>query len=154
MSEEIQFSAEEFADYWESFSNDLDLGINFMAGQVKTEAGRDLLSGTVSTLAVRHGVSSGKVRSFRSALRKACEKAGVDDIWTPTKVKGTGTKTNPVPSMVLAPSKRQNQPRKADPKKAFEKVLRRYIDDYGNSDFSRGDLEDMFQDALREVGFY
>lgn len=153
MSENIVFSAEEFADYWESFSNDLDLGINFMAERVVSQEGRDLLSETASTLAVRHGVSSDKVKTFRSALRKACEKAGVEDVWTPKKVKGTGTKANPIPYMVLSPSKRQQQPRKANPTRAFEKVLRRYIDDSGNSDFSREDLEEMFSDALSNVGY-
>lgn len=152
MSENIVFSAEEFADYWESFSNDLDLGINFMAERVVSQEGRDLLSETVSTLAVRHGVSSSKVKTFRSALRKACEKAGVEDVWTPKKVQGTGTKKNPTPAMVLAPSKRQSAPKKGNPTAAFERVLRRYVDDYGVSDYSRTEFDQFFFDACRSVG--
>jgi hypothetical protein len=98
---DLTFSSDEFADYWESYSEDGELGINFMAKQVLTDDGKRLLSNTVTTLAKRHGVSSDKVKTFRSALRKACKKAGLDDILSPKKVAGTGTAKEPTPIMIL-----------------------------------------------------
>lgn len=105
-----EFTAEEFADYWETVSNDTELGIDFMARNVVTDEGKTLLGNTCTVMAKRHGVSSPQIKTFRSALRKACVKAGIEDILTPKKVKGTGTTTFPAPMMVLEVSKPQKVP--------------------------------------------
>lgn len=100
-TEKLDFTAEEFADYWESHQQDVELGINFMVDNLKTEAGRTLLASTATVLADRHGVSSSKVVTFRQTMRRASQKAGLDVVYTPSKVKGTGTKKNPHPTMIL-----------------------------------------------------
>lgn len=121
--EKTMFTADEFADYWESFSEDEDLGINFMAGQVVDDSGRDLLSTTATTLAHRHGVSSNQVKSFRAALRKACKQAGIEDVFSPKK-----TKTDDGYVMVLTPSKPHASPRVKNGSELAAQRMRKWVE--------------------------
>lgn len=124
MSDEtLSFTADEFADYWESFSEDEELGINFMAKQVCVEDGRDLLSTTATTLAHRHGVSSNQVKSFRMALRKACKQAGIEDVFSPKK-----TKTDDGFIMVLTPSKPHSAPRVKSGSELAAQRMRKWVE--------------------------
>lgn len=123
--EKLTFTAGEFADYWESYAEDGELAIDFMANRVVDDEGRQLLSETVTTLAHRHGVSSDKVKSFRAALRKACQKAGIEDIYSPKKVKvddETGY------AMVLRPSKPHAKPAIANASVLVEKRMKKWLD--------------------------
>ena len=81
-------NANEFADFWESHEQEKQLGIDWMAKQMATDAGKDLISEAASILATRHGISSDPVKGFRSAMRKASEKAGISPPLTIKKVKG------------------------------------------------------------------
>lgn len=112
MTEEIKFTAEEFADYWESHQEDAELGENFMVKKLGDTDGQTLLARTATVLAQRHGVSSSKVITFRQTMRRACKKAGIETL-TPKKVKGTGTKDSPDPIMVLDKSKAHDKPAKS-----------------------------------------
>lgn len=124
MSEEsMMFTALEFADYWESFSEDEELGINFMANKVCVEDGRNLLSDTATTLAHRHGVSSNQVKSFRMALRKACKQAGIEDVFSPKK-----TKTDDGFIMVLTPSKPHASPRVKSGSELAAQRMRKWVE--------------------------
>ena len=102
-NDDSEFNATEFADYWDSLETDIEFGIDFMSQKVIDDAGRGLLASTASILAQRHGVSSDKIKTFRMSMRKACQKAGIEDIWSPKKAKGTGTAANPTPYMTLVP---------------------------------------------------
>lgn len=102
-TEKINWTSDEFADYWDSLETDRQMGEDFMADQLQTETGKALLEATATTLANRHGVSSNKIKTFRMSIRRACKKVGVD-ILTPRKEAGSGTKKNPYVSMVLRPS--------------------------------------------------
>jgi len=116
-------SGKEFADYWDSITSDTEFGINFMATHIVHEGGKELLAITATVLARRHGVSSDQVKSFRTCMHKACKKAGIET-HTPKKMKGTGTKLSPEPSMVLIPSTMHAKPRKSGYEQAKAMVLR------------------------------
>jgi hypothetical protein len=128
-TDKITFTAEEFASYWESHQDDIELGINFMIENLKTPNGRDLLANTATVLAVRHGVSSSKVVTFRQTMRRASKKAGLDVIYTPSKVKGTGTKKNPHPTMVVeAAAVGDGRGRKVDVARRLNSALKAAVD--------------------------
>ena len=115
MSDLREFTADEFADYWDSIGDDMEQGITFMSRNVMSQEGKELLADTATAIAIRHGVSSDKMKTFRVAMRKACKKAGLDDVLTPKKIAGTGTKKHPHPVMTIGVSKKQKNPTIADP---------------------------------------
>jgi len=122
--EESGFDAAEFADYWDSIQSDVEFGIEFMSQKVIDDSGRGLLASTASILAQRHGVSSDKIKTFRMSMRKACEKAGIDDIWSPKKAKGTGTAANPTPFMTLVPVIPHTKPAKSPQDLVYDRLLK------------------------------
>lgn len=75
---DLNWTAEEFADFWESHEQEKELGINWMAQQMKQEGGPAQIEECATILGKRHGWSSDPVKSFRAAMRKASEKAGLD----------------------------------------------------------------------------
>lgn len=114
----MSFSEQELADFFESMGSDLDVAVDFMAELAPTDEGKDFLGRTATILAKRDGVSGNTVKTFRSTLRAACKKAGIADILTPRKVKGTGTKSNPDPEMYIGVSKSHSD----DAKKSGEQM--------------------------------
>lgn len=111
-----EFNANEFADYWDSIEEDIGVAEDFMAGQLATESGRDLIAATVEVLANRHGsISHKKLVTFRAAMRNACKRAGLPDIWTFKKIPGTGTKKHSTYGVRVVKAKAQENPRSVDP---------------------------------------
>jgi hypothetical protein len=115
-----EFNADSFADYWDSIQSDVEFGIDFMASKVVDEEGRELLGQTASILAQRHGVSSDKIKTYRMSMRKACWKAGIDEIWSPKKEKGTGS----TPYMTLVPVIKHTQPAKSPQDLVYDRLLK------------------------------
>lgn len=145
----LDFTAEEFADYWESVHDDEQSGIDFMAKTVVTDEGRELLSSTVTTLADRHGVSSGNVKTFRTALRKACQKAGIEDIYSPKKTKCVDEITGiPGYKMVLKPSVPHSKPAGVD---LHAKLIKRMMAWVNKGECSIADLEEAVNILVRSV---
>jgi len=122
-----EFTIEEFADYWDSIGDDMEAAVDFMARNVVTDEGRDYLGSVATRIAQRHGVSSDKMKNYRMGMRKACKKAGIDDIFTPKKVKGTGTKDNPDPVMDIIKSKPQENPEVDSDKKLAYNRMRGWV---------------------------
>lgn len=124
MADLTQFTIEEFADYWDSIGDDMEAAVDFMARNVVDDEGRDYLGSVATRIAQRHGVSSDKMKNYRMGMRKACKKAGIDDIFTPKKVKGTGTKKHPDPVMTIGVSKAQENPEFDTPEKLLYNRMR------------------------------
>lgn len=116
------FTATEFADFWASHSEEKELGIAWMAQNVVTSEGKALLSEVATILAQRYGVSSPEVKTFRTALRKACQKAGSDDILTVKKQKGT-----PV-SMVTSVVVPHTSPKVGDGEELAYNRMKKWVD--------------------------
>jgi hypothetical protein len=76
-------------------------------------------------------------------LRKACKKAGIDEIWTPKKEKGTGTKTHPSPVMVLRKSAKQE---KSEKETNPQRVLYKRMDKWVKEGFDPNDIVNAASD--------
>lgn len=100
---DLNWTAEEFADFWESHEQEKELGINWMAKQMTEEGGPAQIEECATILGKRHGWSSDPVKSFRAAMRKASEKAGLD----PMTIKKTGDKKSGYSFSYAAASKRK-----------------------------------------------
>lgn len=110
MTDTLAWSAEEFADFWESHESEKELGIAWMASQMATSEGINRLEEAATILGTRHGWSSDPVKGFRSAMRKASEKAGLD----PMTVRKDGDKTVGY-RMKYVPARRHTSPKVANP---------------------------------------
>lgn len=126
MSDTIEFTPAEFADYWESHQEDVELGERFMREQLRTEEGRELLRQTADMLATRHTLKGKKFLTFRTAMQNAGKRdpEGDGSVWTPAKVKGTGTKKHPEIEIEVRPVRTHSNPRPVD----YQKKLYRAID--------------------------
>lgn len=142
LEESMEFNAASFADYWDSIQTDVEFGIEFMSQKVQDDEGRSLLASTASILAQRHGVSSDKIKTFRMSMRKACEKAGMDDIWSPKKQKGTGTTANPTPYMTLVPVVAHTKPAKTGKGLVYDRLEK----GLKKGEFSIDDINDALYD--------
>lgn len=147
MEDELEFSASTFADYWDSIQTDVEFGIDFMTQKVVDDSGRGLLASTASILAQRHGVSSDKIKTYRMSMKKACTKAGIEEIWTPKKAKGTGTAANPTPYMVLVPSVPHTT--LADTKTPYGIVLSRLEKGLKKGEFRMSDIHDAMNELYK-----
>lgn len=89
---EEAFNEDEFVEYWETHTNDAKMAEEWI--QMKIEQGfTESLENVAFKLAQRNGVSSNAVKTFRSAMRNASKKAGLEEPLTFRFSKSKGVAT-------------------------------------------------------------
>lgn len=133
---DMEFTVEEFVEYWEAKTSDDALGIQWMKMQVQNEEGLAKLQEVATVLARKHGVSSAESKTFRTALGTASQQVGLDPLSTKKTKDGDGF------FMSIVPRKRQAAPAPADKATTGARRMRKWMD---NDGFSYQDILDAVE---------
>lgn len=120
---DFEMNAEEFAEFWEGHEEERELGIKWIAKQLPTDEGKELVSKAAQILAKRWGNSSDKIKSFRAAMRKASETAGLD----PLTIGLEKDETSGDKMFVVRPARRQKSPKVADPVQLVYNRMKKWV---------------------------
>ena len=116
--DEPVFDEDEFVEYWETHTNDGKMAEEWIGFKIK-QGFTESLENVALKLAQRNGVSSDAVKNFRSAMRNASKKEGLEE---PLSFRFKKTRGMPTSAHVGTARKKSTVHTKSNAQKAHDRM--------------------------------